>query len=59
LPAGACEALPDAKDMARLGAIRLRLSEGRDPADLIPLYLRDKVALTEVERAQPKQAATD
>jgi len=35
------------------------LSEGRDPADLIPLYLRDKVALTEVERALPKQAATD
>ena len=59
LPAGACEALPDAKDMARLGAIRFKLGEGRDPADLIPLYLRDKVALTEVERALPKQAATD
>jgi tRNA threonylcarbamoyladenosine biosynthesis protein TsaB len=59
LPAGACEALPDAKDMARLGAIRLKLGEGRDPAELIPLYLRDKVALTEVERALPKQAATD
>lgn len=59
LPAGACEALPDAKDMARLGAIRLRLSEGRDPADLIPLYLRDKVALTEVERAAAKRAAPE
>ena len=59
LPAGACEALPDAKDMARLGAIRLKLGEGRDPAELIPLYLRDKVALTEVERALPTQAATD
>jgi tRNA threonylcarbamoyladenosine biosynthesis protein TsaB len=53
LPAGACDALPDAKDMARLGAIRLRLGEGRDPADLIPVYLRDKVALTEAERALP------
>jgi len=51
LPAGACDALPDAKDMARLGAIRLSLGEGRDPADLVPVYLRDKVALTEVERA--------
>jgi len=37
--------------MARLGAIRLSLGEGRDPADLVPVYLRDKVALTEVERA--------
>jgi tRNA threonylcarbamoyladenosine biosynthesis protein TsaB len=51
LPAGACDALPDAKDMARLGALRLSMGEGRDPADLIPVYLRDKVALTEVERA--------
>jgi tRNA threonylcarbamoyladenosine biosynthesis protein TsaB len=57
LPAGACEALPDAKDMARLGAIRLKLGEGRDPADLIPVYLRDKVALTEAERALLKAAA--
>jgi tRNA threonylcarbamoyladenosine biosynthesis protein TsaB len=57
LPAGACEALPDAKDVARLGAIRLKLGEGRDPADLIPVYLRDKVALTEAERAPPKAAA--
>ncbi|HLZ96499.1 MAG TPA: hypothetical protein VKP66_01050, partial [Steroidobacteraceae bacterium] len=56
LPAGACDALPDAKDMALLGAIRLRLGEGRDPDDLIPVYLRDKVALTEAERAALKQA---
>jgi tRNA threonylcarbamoyladenosine biosynthesis protein TsaB len=55
LPAGACDALPDAKDIARLGAIRLGMGEGTDPADLIPVYLRDKVALTEVERALPKQ----
>jgi len=57
LPTGACEALPDAKDMARLGAIRFRLGEGRDPADLVPVYLRDRVALTEAERAAAKQAA--
>jgi len=56
LPAGACDALPDAKDMARLGAIRFAAGEGRDPADLIPVYLRDKVALTEFERAAAKQA---
>ncbi|MGO9514932.1 MAG: tRNA (adenosine(37)-N6)-threonylcarbamoyltransferase complex dimerization subunit type 1 TsaB [Steroidobacteraceae bacterium] len=44
-------ALPDARDMARLGAIRLLRGEGMDPADLTPQYLRDKVALTESERA--------
>ncbi len=44
------QALPDAREFARLGAIRLGLGEGLDPADLSPLYLRDKVALTEVER---------
>jgi tRNA threonylcarbamoyladenosine biosynthesis protein TsaB len=59
LPAGACDALPDAKDMARLGAIRLSLGEGRDPADLVPVYLRDKVALTEVERALTTPAAPE
>ena len=59
LPAGACDALPDAKDMAWLGAIRLGLGEGRDPADLVPVYLRDKVALTEAERALTKQSAPE
>ena len=44
-------ALPDAREFARLGALRLGLGEGLDPADLMPLYLRDKVALTEAERA--------
>ncbi|HWX33159.1 MAG TPA: tRNA (adenosine(37)-N6)-threonylcarbamoyltransferase complex dimerization subunit type 1 TsaB [Steroidobacteraceae bacterium] len=44
------EALPDAREFAVLGARRLRNGEGRDPADLSPLYLRDKVALTEAER---------
>jgi tRNA threonylcarbamoyladenosine biosynthesis protein TsaB len=45
------QALPDAREIARLGGLRLALSEGIDPADLQPLYLRDKVALTEAERA--------
>ena len=36
--------------MARLGAIRLSTGEGVDAAELEPLYLRDKVALTEAER---------
>jgi tRNA threonylcarbamoyladenosine biosynthesis protein TsaB len=44
------EALPDAREFARLGALRLGRGEGIDPADLSPLYLRDKVALTEAER---------
>jgi tRNA threonylcarbamoyladenosine biosynthesis protein TsaB len=45
------QALPNAREFARLGAVRLGLGEGIDPADLRPLYLRDKVALTEAERA--------
>ena len=44
------QALPDAREFALLGALRLELGEGLDPADLIPLYLRDKVASTEAER---------
>ncbi|MGB6308690.1 MAG: tRNA (adenosine(37)-N6)-threonylcarbamoyltransferase complex dimerization subunit type 1 TsaB [Steroidobacteraceae bacterium] len=44
------EALPDAREFARLGALRLGRGEGIDPAGLSPLYLRDKVALTEAER---------
>jgi tRNA threonylcarbamoyladenosine biosynthesis protein TsaB len=47
-------ALPNAREFARLGALRLRREEGMDPADLSPLYLRDKVALTEAERRQQK-----
>jgi hypothetical protein len=30
--------------------VRLRAGDARDPADFAPLYLRDKVALTETER---------
>ena len=55
LPAGADEALPDAADVVRLGALRLAAGEGVDPDNLRPVYLRDKVALTEIERAGLKQ----
>lgn len=51
---GAKDALPDARDIARLGAKRLEAGEGMDPARLCPMYLRDKVALTEIERAAAK-----
>ena len=48
-------ALPDARNVARLGRLRLELNEAlTDPADLVPLYVRDKVALTESERAAAK-----
>jgi tRNA threonylcarbamoyladenosine biosynthesis protein TsaB len=43
-------ALPQARAMARLGALRLAAGAGIDPALLEPLYLRDKVAMTEAER---------
>jgi tRNA threonylcarbamoyladenosine biosynthesis protein TsaB len=44
-------ALPDAREMARIGTVRLLAGAGMDPADLRPQYLRDKVALTGEERA--------
>ncbi len=49
-------ALPRAREVARLGSLRLALGLGRDPAELQPLYLRDRVARTEAERAQSAQA---
>ena len=52
------QALPNARECARLGALRLAAGEGIDPADLQPLYLRDKVALTEAERAALRGAAS-
>jgi tRNA threonylcarbamoyladenosine biosynthesis protein TsaB len=52
--ARAAAALPNAADMARLGALRLAAGEGLDPADLKPEYVRDKVALTEAERRVAK-----
>jgi len=51
LPPGAAAVAPRAQDFARLGALRFALGLDVDPADLQPLYLRDKVALTEAERA--------
>ena len=51
LAPGAVDALPDVRDVARLGAMRLQAGEGIDPSDLTPLYVRDKVALTEAERS--------
>jgi len=43
-------ALPQAREMVRLGAVRLKAGGGVDPEFLEPLYVRDKVALTEAER---------
>jgi tRNA threonylcarbamoyladenosine biosynthesis protein TsaB len=45
------QALPNAREFAHLGALRLERGEGLDPAEVSPLYLRDKVAQTEAERA--------
>ncbi|HLN49464.1 MAG TPA: tRNA (adenosine(37)-N6)-threonylcarbamoyltransferase complex dimerization subunit type 1 TsaB [Steroidobacteraceae bacterium] len=49
-------ALPDAREMARIGRNRLLAGAGMDPADLKPQYLRDKVALTGEERAALERA---
>jgi tRNA threonylcarbamoyladenosine biosynthesis protein TsaB len=43
-------ALPRAREMAVLGARRLMHGQGIDPSLLMPQYLRDNVALTELER---------
>ena len=48
---GADNAMPRAREFAHLGALRLALGLVIDPAELQPLYLRDKVAQTEAERA--------
>ena len=47
-------ALPNAREIAQLGVLTLIAGGGFDPADLKPLYLRDKVALTEAERGVQK-----
>jgi tRNA threonylcarbamoyladenosine biosynthesis protein TsaB len=47
-------ALPNAREIAQLGVLTLVSGGGFDPADLKPLYLRDKVALTEAERVGQK-----
>ncbi len=43
-------ALPDARAMVRLGAVRLAAGDGVDPGALTPLYLRDNVAQTQAQR---------
>lgn len=50
---GTCDAqaLPNAEHMVNVALLRLAQGEGLDAADLQPLYLRDKVAFTEAERA--------
>jgi tRNA threonylcarbamoyladenosine biosynthesis protein TsaB len=47
-------ALPSARAMARLGALRLRAGQGLDAADLAPQYVRNNVALTEAQRRAGK-----
>jgi tRNA threonylcarbamoyladenosine biosynthesis protein TsaB len=44
------DALPQAHHLAQLASLRLACGESQDAAMLQPLYLRDKVALTEEER---------
>jgi len=51
LSPGANAAPPRAREFARLGALRLARGQSLDPAELQPVYLRDKVAHTEAERA--------
>ncbi len=50
LDPGAANALPNSQEIARLGVLRLNTGASLDPARLEPLYLRNQVALTEVER---------
>jgi tRNA threonylcarbamoyladenosine biosynthesis protein TsaB len=45
------EVWPQARDVARLAAPRLARGEGVSPEHALPVYLRDKVALTTAERA--------
>ena len=44
------ELMPSAEAVARIAAPRLLRGEAIDPADAVPLYVRDKVAKTVVER---------
>jgi tRNA threonylcarbamoyladenosine biosynthesis protein TsaB len=54
---GDADALPQARHLAQLAALRLARGEAVDAALLQPLYLRDKVALTEEERRVAAMAA--
>jgi tRNA threonylcarbamoyladenosine biosynthesis protein TsaB len=53
------ELYPHARDVAALAALVFVNGKGVDPAQAAPLYIRDKVALSIVERAERKQAAMD
>jgi tRNA threonylcarbamoyladenosine biosynthesis protein TsaB len=57
LKPGADQWLPDARDVASLGAVRLMAGEGIEAHALAPQYLRDKVALTEIERSAARADA--
>jgi len=57
LPAQCVEALPTAAAMLRLAPGLLAAGHGVDAAQALPLYVRDKVALTTEERARVKARA--
>ena len=42
---------PSAEALVRLGAMRLAAGQVTDPAEALPVYVRDRVALTTAERA--------
>jgi tRNA threonylcarbamoyladenosine biosynthesis protein TsaB len=44
------ELIPSAQAVVRIAAQRLERGQGIDPADAVPLYVRDKVAKTVAER---------
>jgi tRNA threonylcarbamoyladenosine biosynthesis protein TsaB len=48
------ERYPHARDIAALGARALVLGRGLDPAEAVPIYIRDKVALSVAEREARK-----
>jgi len=51
------ELVPHARDIANIGARGLAAGRGLDPALAVPVYVRDKVALSVAERAARRQAA--
>ncbi len=51
-------ALPDARELASLGALRYAGGDARDAALLAPLYVRDQVAQTEAERLASRKCHT-
>ncbi len=61
LPLGAAQTIGQERDrgaaLARLAREAWARQDGLDPAQALPLYLRDKVALTSAEREQQRAAA--